>query len=255
MSLEIKTLSCLDDNFSYVIFDTKSKKVAVVDPSDFKTIDSFLESKYKKLDFILNTHHHLDHIGGNLELKSKYKSKILEFHDDCYRIEKVDIKLKENEIYKIGNSSFEIFFLPGHTKNHIAFYFKHDGVIFTGDTLFSFGCGRIFEGTYQQMFSSLEKIKKLPPKTKIYCGHEYTLQNSKFCIQYDKENQNLIRKIKEINEKLNNNEPTVPSTLEDELKNNILLRRDQKNIKTSMNINNSSALITFSKLRDLKDNF
>jgi hydroxyacylglutathione hydrolase len=127
--------------------------------------------------------------------------------------------------------------------------------LFTGDTLFSLGCGRIFEGTYEQMFSSLEKIKKLPLKTKIYCGHEYTLQNSKFCITYDKENQNLINKIKEINEKLKKNEPTLPSTLEDEIKNNIFLRSDNDKIKTNLNIDNSSSLATFSKLRDLKDNF
>jgi hydroxyacylglutathione hydrolase len=105
------------------------------------------------------------------------------------------------------------------------------------------------------MFSSLEKIKKLPLKTKIYCGHEYTLQNSKFCITYDKENQNLINKIKEINEKLKKNEPTLPSTLEDEIKNNIFLRSDNDKIKTNLNIDNSSSLATFSKLRDLKDNF
>ncbi len=241
MSLEIKTLSCLDDNFSYVIFDTKSKKVAVVDPSDFKTIDSFLESKYKKLDFILNTHHHLDHIGGNLELKSKYKSKILAFHDDCYRIEKVDIKLKENEIYKIGNSSFEIFFLPGHTKNHIAFYFKHDGVIFTGDTLFSFGCGRIFEGTYSQMFNSLKKLYSLPNETKIYFGHEYTRNNLLFCLEYDKNNQFLKDKLKSVNNLLKKNLPTTPSSIGEEKKGNIFLNAKDQN--------------SFKKYRDLKDSF
>ena len=105
------------------------------------------------------------------------------------------------------------------------------------------------------MFSSLEKIKKLPPKTNIYCGHEYTLQNSKFCIRYDKQNENLIKKIKDINEKLKNNKPTIPSTIEDELKNNIFLRSNNENIKTNLNIRNGSALETFSKLRDLKDNF
>jgi len=105
------------------------------------------------------------------------------------------------------------------------------------------------------MFSSLEKIKKLPPKTKIYCGHEYTSQNSKFCIQYDKENKNLIRKINEIEDKLKNNKPTIPSTLEDELKNNIFLRSDNKHIKINLNIGSGSSLMAFSKLRDLKDNF
>ena len=104
-------------------------------------------------------------------------------------------------------------------------------------------------------FTSLEKIKKLPPKTKIYCGHEYTLQNSKFCITYDSKNKDLIKKIKEIKEKLKKNKPTIPSTLEEELKNNIFLRSDNDKIKTNLNMNNSSSVETFSKLRDLKDNF
>ena len=163
--------------------------------------------------------------------------------------------LKDGEIWKKDNFEAKIIHIPGHTLGHICFYFYNENNLFTGDTLFSLGCGRIFEGTYEQMFSSLEKIKKLPLKTKIYCGHEYTLQNSKFCITYDKENQNLINKIKEINEKLKKNEPTLPSTLEDEIKNNIFLRSDNDKIKTNLNIDNSSSLATFSKLRDLKDNF
>ena len=131
--------------------------------------------------------------------------------------------------------------MPGHTKGHICFHFYNEKLLFTGDTLFSLGCGRIFEGTYEQMFSSLNKIKAMPLDTQIYCGHEYTLNNSKFCIKHDSENLSLKKKIHNIEMKLNNSLPTVPSTLKEELDCNIFLRA--KDVKT------------FSKLRDLKDNF
>ena len=132
-------------------------------------------------------------------------------------------------------------FVPGHTKGHIAIYFQKEKIVFTGDTLFSLGCGRIFEGTYEQMFFSLKKIKNLPKDTEIYCGHEYTLQNSNFCLAKDPENLKLKRKIIEINEKLKNNLPTVPSILGDELECNIFLKAED--------------VESFSKLRDSKDNF
>ena len=253
--MKVEIIPCLKDNYSYAIIDEKNKKTCVVDPSESKPIINFLEKNNLKLNYIMNTHHHYDHVGGNSLLKKKYNAKVLGFKDDDKRIPEIDIRLKDDEIWKEDNFEAKVIHIPGHTLGHICFYFYKDHNLFTGDTLFSLGCGRIFEGTYQQMFSSLEKIKKLPPKTKIYCGHEYTLQNSKFCIQYDKENQNLIRKIKEINEKLKNNKPTIPSTIEDELKNNIFLRSDNESIKNNLNISNSSPLVTFSKLRDLKDNF
>ena len=131
--------------------------------------------------------------------------------------------------------------MPGHTTGHISFYFFKEKLVFTGDTLFSLGCGKIFEGTYQEMFSSLDKIKGLPEDTKIYCGHEYTLQNSKFCIKYEPDNINLQKKISKINEKIKKNLPTIPSSVKDEKECNIFLRA--KNVES------------FSKLRDLKDNF
>ena len=253
--MKIEIIPCLKDNYSYIIIDLKNKNTCVVDPSESKPIINFLEKNNLQLNYILNTHHHYDHVGGNVELKKKYKAKIVGFEGDCERIPEIDIMLKDGEIWKQDNFEAKVMHIPGHTLGHICFYFYNENNLFTGDTLFSLGCGRIFEGTYEQMLASLEKIKKLPPKTKIYCGHEYTLQNSKFCITYDGKNQNLIKKIQEIKEKLAKNKPTVPSTLEEELKNNIFLRSNNDNIKTNLNINNSSSLVTFSKLRDLKDNF
>jgi len=253
--MKVEIIPCLKDNYAYAIIDEKNKKTCVVDPSEPEPIKKFLEKTNLKLNYILNTHHHYDHVGGNSVLKKKYNAKVIGFKDDEKRIPEIDIRLKDGEIWKDDNFEAKVMHIPGHTLGHICFHFYKDNNLFTGDTLFSLGCGRIFEGTYQQMFSSLEKIKKLPSKTKIYCGHEYTLQNSKFCILYDSKNKNLIKKIKEINEKLKNNKPTIPSTIEDELKNNIFLRSDNKNIKTNLNIAGSSPLKTFSKLRDLKDNF
>ena len=200
-----------------------------------------LKKKKVNLKFILNTHHHYDHVGGNEILKKKFGAKIIAFKGDKNRIPFVDILLEDNEIWKNLNFEFKVFHIPGHTSGHICFYFYKDNIVFSGDTLFSLGCGRIFEGTYKQMYYSLNKFKELPKETKVYCGHEYTLQNSVFCATYDKNNDELNKKILEIKSKRDRNLPTIPSTIGEELACNIFLRA--KNLKD------------FSKLRDLKDNF
>ena len=253
--MKVEIISCLEDNYSYLIIDKNNKKTCIVDPSEPRPVVDFLEKNNLKLNYILNTHHHYDHIGGNIELKKKYNAKVIGYKGDYKRIPEIDFKLEDGEIWKKDNFEAKIIHVPGHTLGHICFHFYNENNLFTGDTLFSLGCGRIFEGTYEQMFSSLEKIKKLPHKTKIYCGHEYTLQNSKFCIKYDKDNLELIKKINDIKKKLNNNQPTIPTTLEEELKSNIFLRSDNFKIKNNLNMNTGSSLDTFSKLRDLKDNF
>ena len=253
--MKVEIISCLEDNYSYLIIDKNNKKTCIVDPSEPRPVVDFLEKNNLKLNYILNTHHHYDHIGGNIELKKKYNAKVIGFKGDYKRIPEIDFKLEDGEIWKQDNFEAKIIHVPWHTLGHICFHFYNENNLFTGDTLFSLGCGRIFEGTYEQMFSSLEKIKKLPHKTKIYCGHEYTLQNSKFCIKYDKDNLELIKKINDIKKKLNNNQPTIPTTLEEELKSNIFLRSDNFKIKNNLNMNTGSSLDTFSKLRDLKDNF
>ena len=239
--MKVEIIKCLQDNYSYLIIDEKTRNACVVDPSEAKPIIDFISNKEIKLKYILNTHHHYDHVGGNAELKKKYNSIIVGFKGDKNRIPKVDILVEDNEIWKNDNFEAKIFHIPGHTTGHIAFYFFKEKKIFTGDTLFSLGCGRIFEGTYEQMFASLNKIKKLPKNTEIYFGHEYTLQNSNFCLANDLNNPKLKNKISVIKQKLKNDLPTVPTILNEELECNIFLRA--KDLKS------------FSKLRDLKDNF
>ena len=239
--MRVEVIPCLQDNYSYLIIDKSNSSACVVDPSEAKPIMNFIEKENINLKYILNTHHHFDHVGGNKNLKKKYNSVVIGFKDDANRIPEIDILLEDNQIWKADNFEAKIMHIPGHTTGHICYHFFKEKLIFTGDTLFSLGCGKLFEGTYQDMFSSLKKIKKLSQDTKIYCGHEYTLQNSKFCIEYDPENTKLKNKITEIKKKLQNNLPTIPSTLKDEIECNIFLRA--KDVES------------FSKLRDLKDIF
>ena len=253
--MDIDIISCLNDNYSYLIKDDQTNVVAIIDPSEFDPCDKKIVQKYKKLDFILNTHHHFDHVGGNEELKKKYGSKILGFERDKKRIPSIDILLKDGQKFKIGNLNFKTIFIPGHTSGHIAFYLEKEKVVFTGDTLFSLGCGRVFEGTYQQMFNSLNKIKNLPEDTKIYCGHEYTKSNLGFCLKFNPNNKYLKDKERVIEEKINDGKPTIPSTIKDETQMNIFLRYDDSDVKDALNLQNASDLEIFTKLRDLKDNF
>ena len=239
--MKIQIISCLQDNYSYLIIDKKNNTACVVDPSEADPIIEYLENNNIKLKFILNTHHHYDHVGGNKMLKEKYGASIIGYKGDKERIPKIDILVNDQETWIHGNFEAKIIHVPGHTLGHVCFYFYKEQSVFTGDTLFSLGCGRIFEGTHSQMFNSLMKLKELPQNTKVYCGHEYTKQNSNFCIAHDKNNENLKAKIKEIEIKLKNRIPTIPSTIKDELECNVFLR--SRNVET------------FSKLRDLKDNF
>ena len=253
--MQLEIIPCLNDNYSYLIKDDQTSTVAIIDPSEFDPCDKKINQKYKKLDFILNTHHHFDHVGGNAELKKKYGSKILGFEQDKKRIPEIDVQLKDGQEFKVGNLNFKVIYIPGHTLGHIAFYLEKEKVVFTGDTLFSLGCGRIFEGTYQQMFNSLNKIKSLPGETKIYCGHEYTKNNLGFCLKFNPNNNYLRDKEKLIDAKIRTGKPTIPSTVKDEIQTNIFLRYDDLDVKDALNLKNASDLEIFTKLRDLKDNF
>ena len=253
--MKIEIIPCLNDNYSYLIHDEISNTVAIVDPSEFIPCDTIISKNYKKLDFILNTHHHYDHVGGNEELKKKYNSKVLGFENDKNRIPQIDTVLKDNQEFKIGTLNFTTIFIPGHTRGHVAFYFKKERVVFSGDTLFSLGCGRVFEGTYKQMFQSLNKLKNLPDETKVYCGHEYTFKNLEFCLKYNPNNDFLKKKKDDIKLSLKNKKPTIPSTIADEIKANIFFRVNDPDVKKAINLENSPDIEIFTKLRDLKDNF
>jgi len=253
--MQITPIPCLTDNYAYIINDGNSKTIGVVDPSEAQPVISFLKEKNLKLNYILNTHHHFDHIGGNAELKKIYRAKVVGFVGDKHRIPGIDIALKDNQKWSFGNSTVKILHIPGHTLGHICFFFEKEKIAFTGDTLFSLGCGRIFEGDHKQMLISLNKIKKLPKDTKIYCGHEYTYKNAEFCMKYDHKNLDLIKQFEKIKKLRSKNLPSIPSNLEDELKSNIFLRCDQNDLKIKLGMKNEEDFKVFKKVRDLKDTF
>ena len=253
--MKILTVKCLKDNYSYIVFNEESLFAVVIDPSESEPVINEIKKNNLKLKYIFNTHHHYDHVGGNIKLKEKYRCKVVGYEKDKDRIPEIDIGLKDNQKWKNELFECEILHVPGHTAGHICIYIEKINALFTGDTLFSLGCGRIFEGTYTEMFNSLNKMKKFPKKTKIYCGHEYTKKNSDFCLSIDTNNSKLRDKIDKIKNDIKLNKPTIPSTLEDELECNIFLRADNLEIQKQLGINSSDPIETFTKLRELKDNF
>ncbi len=253
--MKIIIVKCLTDNYSYIIFNERTLMAAVVDPSEADPIINEISKNNLKLKYILNTHHHFDHVGGNSRLKEKYKCKVAGYEKDKDRIPEIDIELKNNQKWENELFDCKILHIPGHTSGHISIYIKKINALFTGDTLFSLGCGRIFEGTYNEMFYSLNKLKKFPKNTKIYCGHEYTKKNADFCLSIDPNNINLINKVTEIKKNIKNNMPCIPTILKDELECNIFLRSDNLEIQKQLGIVSRDPIKTFTKIRDLKDNF
>ncbi len=237
--LTVTLVPILEDNYAYIIQSQDS--IAIIDPGESKAIINALEKLNITPSFILNTHHHWDHVNGNKQIKEKYNVEIIGPESERKSIPELDTGLKNGDIFNFGDETVEVIETQGHTLGHICFYFKNSKILFSGDTLFSLGCGRLFEGTAEQSFNSFKKLKALPDDTKIYCGHEYTLENAEFCLSVDPDNQHLIKRIKEIENLRTNNKPTLPVTLEQEKKTNIFLKA--KNAEE------------FKKFRELKDNF
>ncbi|MDE0119986.1 MAG: hydroxyacylglutathione hydrolase [Bdellovibrionales bacterium] len=222
--LQVFQLPVLQDNYIYILRDESTQKTAVVDPALPEPVNLFLKEKNWKLDFIFTTHHHWDHTGGNIKLKKKWNCPIFGFVEDTHRIPGIDTHLQEGEQFSFGKFPCRILFLPGHTLGHIAYWFFEEKKLFIGDTLFAMGCGRLFEGSPQQMFASLNQIKSSPPETEIFCAHEYTEKNGHFALSVDPQNKNLKNRMTEVKANRKKNKPTVPFFLSEELKTNPFLR-------------------------------
>ncbi|XWS09356.1 hypothetical protein CRYUN_Cryun40dG0078200 [Craigia yunnanensis] len=212
-SLQIELVPCLRDNYAYLLHDVDTGTVGVVDPSEAVPIIDALSRKNRNLTYILNTHHHHDHTGGNAELKARYGAKVIGSGIDKDRIPGIDIVLNDGDKWMFAGHEVHVIETPGHTRGHISFYFPGSGAIFTGDTLFSLSCGKLFEGTPEQMLSSLQRIMSLPDGTNIYCGHEYTLSNSKFALSIESKNEVLQAYSAHVTHLRNKGLPTVISGL------------------------------------------
>lgn len=251
--LKVYQIPSLEDNYIYILHE--NHQTLVIDPSTFKDVDDFLNKKKWSCDFILNTHHHYDHTGGNRELKEKYGAKIIGPFYDKNRIPEIDIALKKGDVFSFNTHQAEVLFLPGHTRGHIAYWFKKLNFLFCGDTLFLMGCGGLFEGTPSEMCESLDQIKALPESTWVYCAHEYTLKNARFAFEMEPDNQDLKNRLKKIQEKRKENLSTVPDQLKEELKTNPFLRLNSLSIRKKLCLEGASNVEVFKKLRALKDAF
>ena len=253
--MKVKIIPILSDNYSYLIIDKENKFCSAVDPASPEEIIPFLEKEKIGLKNILNTHYHSDHTAGNLELKDKFKCKIYGPDKEKDQIPGIDVALKENDTLKINDYSVKIFETPGHTAGHIIYWFEKEKVVFTGDTLFVLGCGKLFEGTPEIMWNSLLKIRNLPKETQVYCGHEYSKSNADFAISIEKNNNQLLKRSDEIKKLINKNSYTVPTTIEKEIESNPFLRADNDNIKKNLQMKKNTPEEVFGEIRKRKDIF
>ncbi len=250
--LNIALVPCLSDNYAYLVWD-RSGPCAVVDPSEPGPVKKALAERGLKLTHILNTHHHLDHCGGNLALKEAFGAEVVGPGKDRGRIPGIDTGVDETAPWTFGGRSVRVLEIPAHTSSHIAFVF--DDAAFTGDTLFAMGCGRLFEGTPAMMWSSLSKLMTLPDTTQIYCGHEYTLSNGRFALTLEPGNADLQARMKDVEAARAKGAATIPSTMRLEKKTNPFLRPDSKDIRATLGMQSADDVSVFAEIRRRKDAF
>ena len=253
--LLIHQFPCLEDNYGYLVHDPASGFTASIDTPEVEAIERALDEQGWKLTHILNTHHHFDHAGGNLELKEKTDAVIIGPSADNRRIPGMDIQLGEGDTYMFGQQEMTVFETPGHTSGHCVYYFADPGVVFVGDTLFALGCGRLFEGTPEQMWTSIQKLLKLPDETAVYCAHEYTQANAKFALSVEPQNSELVERAAEIDKLRADNKPTVPTTIGLERRTNPFMRPTSTDLRETIGLVDGTDVEVFAETRHRKDNF
>ncbi|MGE3246780.1 MAG: hydroxyacylglutathione hydrolase [Beijerinckiaceae bacterium] len=254
MPAQIHQFMCLEDNFGVLIHDPATGATASMDAPEAGPVLAALKEKGWKLTDILVTHHHNDHIGGIPEVKAQFPdARVVGPAPDKDRVPGADLYVSEGETIKIGDLTARIFETPGHTSGHIVYFFEEDKMLFAGDTLFALGCGRAFEKPAPVLYDSLMKLAKLPPETKIYCGHEYTLSNGRFALRVDPDNAALQKRMKEIEALRADNKATLPSTLAIELETNPFLRATDAKIQAGLEMSGAEPSAVFTELRERKN--
>ncbi len=257
--LNVTLFPQLADNYVYILQCQETGEVALVDCPDAEPMFAKLEELNLAPSAIWLTHHHWDHINGTSDLVKRWPNlTVYAYEGDSHRIDKVTNWLKEGDKVRLGNCEAEVIFTPGHTLGHIAYHFADSNVLLCGDTMFAAGCGRVFEGTFPQMHESLQKLGALPPKTKVYCGHEYTASNVRFALSVDPNNEALQQFQSEVTTARANNQPTIPTTLALEWKVNPFLRVGNPAIQQAAKASGadiSDPAAVFEAIRRQKDNF
>jgi hydroxyacylglutathione hydrolase len=254
-ALEIHMFPCLTDNYGFLLHDPEAGATATIDTPEVGPILAALQHRGWRLTHILNTHHHPDHAGGNLALKEQTGCQIIGPAADAARIPGIDVEVGEGDVFSLGHHRVEVYDTPGHTRGHIVYHLPDDRAAFVGDTLFAMGCGRLFEGTPAQMWTSLQKLMRWPDETRIYCAHEYTQANAQFALSVEPDNQALAARAREVDALRARNEPTVPTTMGLEKATNPFLRPSSPEIQMRVGLEQADLVDVFAKTRALKDAF
>ena len=255
MAAKIHLFPCLQDNFGVLIHDPASGATAAIDAPEAAAVEKALTDTGWKLTEILVTHHHADHTQGVQRLKDKYKCRVIAPMGEAAKIPMVDDAVREGDTVKVGTLAANVIETPGHTAGHISYWFHGEKAAFVGDTLFSIGCGRVIEGTMEQMWQSLRKLRDLPDDTRIYCGHEYTEANIKFAKTIEPDNTALQAREKEARAQRAAGKATVPTTLGAEKKENCFLRADVPEVAAALGMSGQPAARVFAEIRERKNKF
>lgn len=243
----------LQDNYIYVL--ARGDEAAVVDPAEAESVNQLLDHYKLNLKFILNTHHHPDHCGGNAQLVERWGCEVMASDYDRDRIPFIKTRLNDRDQINILGAKAQVVYIPGHTLGHIAYFFRDQHWLFSGDTLFSLGCGRLFEGNPQQMQHSLSKIKALPDETMVFCAHEYTEANLKFHLSVYGDDPNISDRQSEIKKLRKAGMPSVPVELAKEKSTNLFLRWNDQGLRKTLGMESAQDWEVFAKIRQLKDEF
>lgn len=253
--LQVNMFPCLSDNYGYLVHDSDSNITAAIDTPAAAAVNAALQATGWRLTHILNTHHHLDHAGGNLELQTKWGCTIIGSSSDAARIPGIQQQVSDGDNFDLGGHPVRVLDVSGHTRGHIAYYFENDAILFSGDALFALGCGRLFEGTAEQMWTSLQKVMALPDDTVVYCAHEYTQANAQFALSVEPQNEELVARAKQIDALRAQNKPTVPSNIGLEKRTNPFLRPMSADLQETVGLVGAPLVEVFAETRRRKDVF
>lgn len=253
--LSIRQFPCLSDNYGFLIHDAASGETATIDTPDPDRILAEAKAVGWTITQIWNTHHHFDHAGGNAAIKAATGARIVAPSYESDRIPGIDLPVSEGDSVWLGNIEAKVMFTPGHTSGHIVYLLPGENIAFVGDTMFALGCGRLFEGTPQQMWTSLSRLADLPDETVVYCAHEYTQANARFALSVDPDNRALQDYAAGVDARRAQGEPTVPTTIGAEKRANPFLRADDATIRAGLGLPDAASADVFAEIRRRKDRF